>query len=71
MLEEDAFKSKKKKLLPDLEGNKERNDLICIFLRFVEAATVVVLLKKVFLEILQNSQEKNLCQSLFLNKVVG
>ena len=26
---------------------------------------------KVFLQISQNSQEKNLCQSLFFNKVVG
>ena len=29
------------------------------------------LTKKVFLKILQNSQEKHLCQSLFFNKVAG
>ena len=34
-----------------------------------EAATVGVLLEKVFLEILQNSQAK--WQSLFYNKVAG
>ena len=36
-----------------------------------EASTGDVLWEKVFLEILQNSQEKNLRQSLFLNKVAG
>ena len=36
-----------------------------------EAATGGVLLKKVFLEISQNSQQKHLCQSLFFNKVAG
>ena len=35
------------------------------------AATRGVLLIKLFLKISQNSQEKNLCQSLFFNKVAG
>ena len=30
-----------------------------------------VLKKKVFVEISQNSQEKNLCQGLFFDKVAG
>ena len=36
-----------------------------------EAVTRGVLQKKFFLEISQDSQEKQLCHSLFLNKVEG
>ena len=41
-----------------------------IFHQFSEAATGGVLLKKVFLEISQNSQE-NTCARVFFNKVTG
>ena len=37
----------------------------------IQAVTGGVLWEKVFLEILQNSQKKSLCQSLFFNKVTG
>ena len=42
---------------------------VSIFLKRTEAVARRCSVKKVFLEISQNSQEKNLCQSLFFNKV--
>ena len=38
---------------------------------YAEAATRGVLYKNVFLKTSQNSQQKNLCQGLFFNKVAG
>ena len=40
-------------------------------LQLLEATPGGILLKKEFLKISQNSQEKNLCQSLFFNTVAG
>ena len=45
---------------------------VCTFnSRYLEAATVGVLLKKVFLKISQNSQEKTCARAFFLNKVIN
>ena len=41
----------------------------CIFTKSSEAVAQRCSVKKMFLELSQNSQEKQLCQSLFFNKV--
>ena len=38
---------------------------------YLEAVAQKCSVKKLFLEISQNSQDKNLCQSLYFNKVAG
>ena len=43
----------------------------CIFLKRTEVVAQKCSVKKVFLEISQNSLEKQVCQSLFFNKVAG
>ena len=55
------------KFLVKIVTSKERTPL----LRHFRTSHRRCSLKKVFLEIPQNSQEKHLCQSLFFNKVAG
>ena len=43
----------------------------CLSNGFIETVAQRCSVKNVFLEISQNSQEKNLCQKLFFNKVAG